>query len=707
MSNLTTHSNLTSSSSLKLDLEDHEAVETFYPIPPNLAPHGKRPHIDGLAQYEAMYAESVQDPDKFWLRHALESLVWDVPPQTGFKGDFASGDITWFADGRLNVAENCIDRHAKDNPDGPAIIWEGDEPTEQQTITFAQLRKATSQLAAFLLDCGITRGDVVTIYLPMIPEAAIVMLACARIGAVHSVVFGGFSAESLAERISDAQSRLLITADLGYRGGKTIPLGAIAAEALARNGTVQNVLIYKRSRREEQPEAFNPTNCKITWWNSQTMSRYPEYLEPVPVSAEHPLFILYTSGSTGKPKGLVHSSAGYLLYTMLSMRWVFDWHPGDRFGAMVDVGWISGHSYVVYGPLANGATTMIYEGTPFYPGPDRFWQLVERWGLTQLYTAPTVIRALQKHGEEPLGGHKLDSLRVLGSVGEPINPSAWRWWWSVVGGQGRCPVVDTYWQTETGGHVLTPLPGAIRAKAGSATVPFFGIVPEILSGGPVEKRSSRDDMDSAATNNGVLVIRKPWPGMARTIYGDHARWRQVYFEPYPGSYFTGDRVYRDADGYYWIRGRVDDVINVSGHRLSTAEIEGALCRHAVCAEAAVLGKPDALTGQAIWAFCAVRPDILSSQYTRPDGTVDEGQVRADLTHLVRQVIGGLAVPRQIVLVEDLPKTRSGKIMRRILRKLLEGERDLAALGDLSTLNNPTSVPAILGQIERILIMQTE
>lgn len=574
------------------------------------------------------------------------------------------------------MAYNCVDRHVEVDPERVALIWEGDEPGQNRHISYKRLQEESSRVAHYLVSQGVKTGDTVTIYMPMVPEAVFAMLACARLGATHNVVFAGFSAESLADRITDSGSRVLITADEGRRGGKTIGLKHIADKAIKlSNGAIDRVLLFHRTggRADFHPERDH-------WWHEH-VPQQPDYFKPISVPSEHPLFMLYTSGSTGKPKGLLHTTAGYLLYAAETVKNVFDLREGDIFGCLADIGWITGHSYIVYGPLCNGVTTVLFESIPTYPTPSRYWDVIDRLKITQLYTAPTVIRALRKFGDAPLEGFSLSSLRVIGTVGEPISPDAWTWYSDKVG-KGRIPVVDTYWQTETGGHVIAPLAGLTVTKPGAATLPFYGIHVDLVD-------PSTGQVISGNDKEGVLVISKSWPGMARTVKGDHQKYLDTYFKPYPGHYFSGDGAYRDKDGYYWIRGRVDDVINVSGHRISTAEIESALGRHSACAEAAVLGKPDDITGQSIWAF------VIAKAKISPDNM---HKVEHELKDTVRQAIGAIAVPRQVIVIDDLPKTRSGKIMRRIIRKILEGVTDKVQLGDLSTINNPEVIEKLLQAI---------
>ncbi|MGO4916583.1 acetate--CoA ligase [Pseudogemmobacter sp. W21_MBD1_M6] len=629
----------------------------------------KHAHIDA-AGYEAMYAASVADPAAFWGEHG-KRIDW-MKPYTSVKDvtfDYGKVSINWYADGTLNVAANCIDRHLATRGDQTAIIWEPDSPTEQALhITYRELHTNTCKMANVLKDLGVVKGDRVVLYLPMIPEAAYAMLACARIGAIHSIVFAGFSPDALANRINDSEAKVLITADEAPRGGRNTALKSNTDAALLHcQDTVKN-LVVKR------------TGGQTTWtegrdydYNALAANASAE-CAPAEMNAEDPLFVLYTSGSTGKPKGVVHTSGGYLVYASMTHEYTFDYHQGDVFWCTADVGWVTGHSYIIYGPLANGATTLMFEGVPTYPDAGRFWQVCAKHKVNQFYTAPTAIRALMAHGTDPVEQHDLSSLKLLGTVGEPINPEAWTWYNDVVG-KGKCPIVDTWWQTETGGHLLTPLPGATATKPGSATKPFFGIVPVIL-----DPTTGVEITETAA--EGVLCIKESWPGQMRTVYGDHDRFQQTYFSDYKGYYFTGDGCRRDADGYYWITGRVDDVINVSGHRMGTAEVESALVAHAAVAEAAVVGYPHSIKGQGIYAYV-----------TLMNGVEATDDLRKDLEKWVRNEIGPIAKPDLIQWAPGLPKTRSGKIMRRILRKI--AENDFSALGDTSTLADPSVVDDLI------------
>jgi acetyl-CoA synthetase len=614
--------------------------------------------------YSAMYARSIEDPVGFWGEQG-KRIDW-IKPYTKVKNTSFSHDnvsIKWYEDGTLNVSANCIDRHLASRSDQIAIIWEGDDPTQDERITYRQLHDRVCRFANVLKANGVRKGDRVTIYLPMIPEATYAMLACARIGAVHSVVFGGFSPESLAGRIQDCASRFVITADEGVRGGKPVPLKKNTDDALAKLGSADvRVLVVRR------------TGNKVPWsaardiWLHDELAKVTADCKPEEMNAEDPLFILYTSGSTGKPKGVLHTTGGYLVYAALTHQYVFDYHDGDVFWCTADVGWVTGHSYIVYGPLANGATTLMFEGVPNYPTASRFWHVIDKWKVNIFYTAPTAIRALMGAGDDFVKRSDRSSLRLLGSVGEPINPEAWEWYHRVVG-NGKCPIVDTWWQTETGGILITPLPGATRLKPGSATLPFFGIRPEVV-----------DDkgMVLKGETSGNLILTDSWPGQMRTVYGDHARFVQTYFSTYLGAYFTGDGCRRDADGYYWITGRVDDVINVSGHRLGTAEVESALVAHPKVSEAAVVGYPHDIKGQGIYCYVTLMAGEKGSE-----------ELKTELKQFVRKEIGPFATPDQLQFAPGLPKTRSGKIMRRILRKIAED--DVGALGDTSTLADPAVV----------------
>ncbi|MEP7187182.1 MAG: acetate--CoA ligase, partial [Rhodanobacter sp.] len=630
-------------------------MSKLYPVSPEIAASARVTRDD----YTRMYAESVNEPEKFW-GEVGKRLDWIKPPTKIKDVSFAPEDlhIHWYEDGELNVSANCLDRHLAERGDKVAIIFEGDNPDESRSITYRQLHAEVCKFANTLKHLGVGKGDRVAIYLPMIPEAAVAMLACARLGAIHSVVFGGFSPDSLAGRIADSAAKVVITADEGLRASKRIPLKVNVDEALERPGTnsVETVIVVRRTG------GAVPMQSPRDRWYHVLMDGQSADCPPTPVEAEHPLFVLYTSGSTGKPKGVLHTTGGYLVYASYTHELVFDLREDDIFWCTADVGWVTGHSYVVYGPLANGATTVMFEGVPNYPDVSRFWNVVDKHKVSLFYTAPTAIRALMRDGEEPVKKTSRASLRVLGSVGEPINPEAWEWYHRVVG-DGRCPIVDTWWQTETGGIMITPLIGAIDTKPGSATLPFFGIKPAIVdAGGEV--------LEGAGEGN--LLITDSWPGQMRTIYGDHQRFIETYFSAYPGNYFTGDGARRDEDGYYWITGRVDDVINVSGHRLGTAEVESALVSHPKVAEAAVVGCPHDIKGQGIYAYV-----------TLIAGETGDDALRKELIAWVRKEIGPIATPDYLQWAPGLPKTRSGKIMRRILRKIGENQPD--QLGDITTL----------------------
>jgi acetyl-CoA synthetase len=632
--------------------------ERTYDIPPQFSAGA---YIDP-ARYAEMYTRSVEDPEGFWAEQANAFLDWFAPWDKVLEWNFARGHIRWFEGGKLNVSHNCLDRHLATRADQVAIIWESDDPSTDRKLTYRELHREVCRFANVLKSRGVKKGDRVCIYMPMIPEATVAMLACSRIGAVHSVVFGGFSPEALKDRILDSDCRVLVTADEGLRGGRAVPLKQNADQALESCPNVHSVLVVRRT------SGTSPWNEARDVWYHEAMAQVPDTCEAEAMDAEDPLFILYTSGSTGRPKGVLHTTGGYLLYAAITHKYVFDYHDGDIFWCTADVGWITGHSYIVYGPLCNGATTLMFEGVPTHPSPSRFWEVVDKHGVNIFYTAPTAIRALMREGDEPVTRTSRKTLKLLGSVGEPINPEAWEWYHQVVG-EGRCPIVDTWWQTETGGILITPLPGATRLKAGSATRPFFGVVPALVD-------AAGNALEGVAAGN--LVIDRPWPGMMRTVYGSQDRFVDTYFKIYTGYYFTGDGARRDADGYYWITGRVDDVINVSGHRLGTAEVESALVLHDKVAEAAVVGFPHPIKGQGIYAYVTLMADEEPSE-----------DLRRELVALVRKEIGPIATPDVIQWAPGLPKTRSGKIMRRILRKI--AANDLATVGDTSTLADPSVV----------------
>jgi acetyl-CoA synthetase len=646
--------------------------EAVIPVPGEWA---KKALIDA-DRYERLYRESVDNPEGFWRSEATR-LDWIRPftqvKETSFhEADFG---IRWFADGTLNLSSNCLDRHLADRGNAPAILWEPDDPSaEARTLTYAQLHELVCRFANVLKANGASRGCRVTIYMPMVPEAAVAMLACARIGAIHSVVFAGFSPEALAGRIEDCDSTLVVTADQGRRGGKTIPLKANVDEAVGQCTSVQKVIVYRHTRADTPMVAGRD----VDW--DEAMAAADAVCPPEEMSAEDPLFILYTSGSTGQPKGVLHTTGGYGVWTSMTHQYVFDYRPGQVYWCAADIGWVTGHSYIVYGPLANGATQVMFEGVPNWPDPSRFWQVIDKYKVEIFYTAPTAIRALMREGEDWVKRCSRSSLKLLGTVGEPINPEAWLWYHRVVG-DGRCPIVDTWWQTETGGAMITPMPGATPMKPGSAARPMFGVKPALFD---------HDGSAIEGAGEGSLVILDSWPGQMRTVWGDHARFFQTYFTTFPGVYFSGDGCRRDEDGYHWITGRIDDVINVSGHRMGTAEVESALVAHACVAEAAVVGMPHEIKGQGIYAYVTVNAEVEPTE-----------TLRAELVKWVRKEIGPIATPDIIQFAPALPKTRSGKIMRRILRKIAEG--DVTNLGDTSTLADPAVVDNLVANRPAILV----
>jgi len=636
--------------------------QKFYQVPAALADSA---YINPV-QYERLYKESIEQPEHFWSRHAQEFLTWSKDFEQVFDFDFAEGRANWFSGGQLNVCVNCVDRHLDQRADQVAIVWEGDDPADSKEITFAELHKEVSRLGNVLREQGVKKGDRVCIYMPMIPEAAYAMLACARIGAVHSVVFGGFSPNSLSDRILDSDCQVVITSDEGVRGGKVIPLKENTDKALKNCPNVRACLVVKRTGSD-----INWVEGRDLWYHDQ-IERVSDECEPEAMDAEDPLFILYTSGSTGKPKGVLHTSAGYLLQSAMTFKYVFDYKNGETYWCTADVGWITGHSYIIYGPLAVAAKTLMFEGVPTYPDASRCWQICDKHNVAQFYTAPTALRALMGQGNEYVSKTSRGSLRILGTVGEPINPEAWEWYYHVVG-EERCPIVDTWWQTETGAHMLTPLPGATGLKPGSATKPFFGVQPALLD---------ENGNEIKGEGAGALCIKHSWPSQIRTVFGDHQRMVDTYFSTYKGYYFSGDGARRDADGYYWITGRMDDVLNVSGHRMGTAEVESALVLHEKVAEAAVVGFPHDIKGQGIYAYVT----LMSGQEPSDD-------LKKELIALCVDEIGPIAKPDAIQWAPGLPKTRSGKIMRRILRKI--ACNDLDTLGDTSTLADPAVVDELI------------
>jgi len=643
-----------------------EETRKFNPTPE----FSSKAHVKSMAEYEEMYRRSVEDPEAFWSEMAGK-LHWFKRWDKVREFDFVNANITWFSGGKLNVAYNCLDVHLDTwRKNKAAIIWQGDPLEESRTYTYQQLHREVSRFANVLKKKGVVKGDRVSIYMPMVPQLAIAMLACARIGAVHSIVFGGFSAESLKDRIQDSACKFLITADFGLRGGKNVPLKSTADEALENCPTIESVIVYRRTGT-----AVNMKDGRDSWWDEEMAA--PDIKDVCPaeeMDAEDPLFILYTSGSTGKPKGVLHTTGGYLTHVNSTCRYIFDLKDEDTYWCTADIGWVTGHSYIVYGPLSVGTTSLMFEGVPNYPQPDRFWQIVEKNKVNVFYTAPTAIRAMMRDGEKWPLGRDLSSLRLLGTVGEPINPEAWMWYHKFVGGE-KCPIVDTWWQTETGGILISPIPGAIPTKPGSATRPFFGVEPLVIR---------QDGSECGVNEGGYLVIKKAWPGIMRTVYGDHERFKNTYFSQYPGYYFTGDGARKDEDGYYWLMGRVDDVINVSGHRIGTAEVESALVSHAAVAEAAVVGYPHDIKGEGIYSYVILREGFSASE-----------ELRKELAAHVRKVIGPIATPDKIQFAPGLPKTRSGKIMRRILRKIAQG--DIENIGDTTTLADPAVVETLVAE----------
>lgn len=634
-----------------------------YPVPEAIKNNA---HIDN-EQYLAMYKQSLENPDEFWAEQAEKFVSWFKPwDKVQAKEYTGEVNIKWFEGAKLNVSYNCLDRHLETRGDQVAIIWEGDDPEEDRQITYKELHEEVCRFSNVLKSRGVQKGDRVCLYMPMIPEAAVAMLACTRVGAVHSIVFGGFSPDALRDRVNDSDCKVVVTSDYSLRGKKQIPLKANADKGLADCPNVNTCIVVRRTGGD-----IDWNDDRDVWYHEAVEAASPD-CPPEEMDAEDPLFILYTSGSTGKPKGVLHTTGGYLLYAAMTHKYVFDYQEGEVYWCTADVGWVTGHSYIVYGPLTNGATTLMFEGVPNFPDASRFWQVVDKWKVNSFYTAPTAIRMLMGQGDEFVEKTDRSSLRILGSVGEPINPEAWEWYYNKVG-NGKCPIVDTWWQTETGGHLITPLPGATDLKPGSASRPFFGVEPAIVDEQGVEQEGA---------TSGNLIIKGAWPGQMRTIFGDHERFIETYFKMYPGNYFTGDGARRDEDGYYWITGRVDDVINVSGHRMGTAEVESALVLHDAVAEAAVVGYPHDIKGQGIYAYVTLMSGVEASD-----------DLRKELVQHVRKEIGPIASPDLLQWAPGLPKTRSGKIMRRILRKIAENEID--ALGDTSTLADPSVVDDLI------------